>query len=185
MLPCNADNHFDGAKLNSMTKIFGLALLVNIYKSDPYIIAGSTVFGLKEQDNDLHFTTFPPTENQKPDHDLLNKYFLLDLSLGKLMKEWSDADPNFKKLASTGKFDGLRLLQIDPVECLFCFICSQNNNIKRITKMVENLCSTYGKLLQTVNDIPIYQFPTVHDLATKADEDKLRSLGIVLFLDRW
>ena len=30
------------------------------------------------------------------------------------------------------------MLRLDPIECLFCFICSQNNHISRITKMVES-----------------------------------------------
>ena len=177
-LQCGQSFRWRQTKLDNQSVWVGpIGISCDQLKSISNFIAGSTVFGLKEQDDDLYFTTFPLTESSL-NEELLKKYFMLDLSLSKLKEEWSTADPNFKKLASTGRFDGLRLLQLDPVECLFCFICSQNNNIKRITKMVESLCTKYGKVLQTVNDIPIYQFPTVQDLATNADEDTLRALGM-------
>lgn len=38
----------------------------------------------------------------------------------------------------------------DPVECLFSFICSSNNNIARITLMLDKLRTTYGKPLLSV-----------------------------------
>ena len=41
-------------------------------------------------------------------------------------------------------FPGLRVLRQDPLECLFSFICSSNNNIARIAQMIEALCVTYG-----------------------------------------
>lgn len=38
----------------------------------------------------------------------------------------------------------------DPVECIFSFICSSNNNISRITLMLEKLRHAYGELLLSV-----------------------------------
>ncbi len=52
------------------------------------IKSGSTVYGLKEQDNDIYYTTFPPSEDKTAHDQQLRKYFLLDLSLAKLVQEW-------------------------------------------------------------------------------------------------
>merc|ERR1719320_712287 len=42
------------------------------------------------------------------------------------------------------------MLRQDPVENIFAFICSSNNNIQRISGMVENMCTKYGKPVATV-----------------------------------
>ena len=65
----------------------------------------------------------------------LKEYFQLHINLFDCYKRWSKADKNFAKIA--GGFKGIRILKQDPVENLFCFICSQNNNIKRIEQMVR------------------------------------------------
>lgn len=36
---------------------------------------------------------------------------------------------------------GIRILKSDPVEMIFSFVISQNNNIKRIQQIIEKLCS--------------------------------------------
>src|SRR5689334_3968559 len=56
----------------------------------------------------------------------LRDYFQLHVNLSDCYKRWSKADKNFAKIA--GGFKGIRILKQDPVENLFCFICSQNNN---------------------------------------------------------
>mmetsp|Transcript_29363 Transcript_29363/g.46081 ORF Transcript_29363/g.46081 Transcript_29363/m.46081 type:complete len:291 (+) Transcript_29363:81-953(+) len=64
----------------------------------------------------------------------------------------------------------------DPVECLFSFICSSNNNIARITLMIDRLCKTYGTLIGSHAGFQFYTFPTIEALAGASEED-LRALG--------
>ena len=62
--------------------------------------------------------------------EIMKDYFQWDVDLTTLYKQWSLADPNFDKLAS--QYVGVRMLRQDPVENLFSFICSSNNNIQRL-----------------------------------------------------
>lgn len=70
--------------------------------------------------------TFLSTEKIEP---LMNDYFQLDVSLEKMYALWSKADQNFAHVSP--QFPGVRMLNQDPVENVFSFICSSNNNIQR------------------------------------------------------
>lgn len=60
----------------------------------------------------------------------LRNYFQLDLiNLEDYYTKWSARDVYFKKAAE--QFYGIRILQQDPTENIFSFICSQNNHISR------------------------------------------------------
>lgn len=74
---------------------------------------------------------------------------------------------------------GLRLVRQDPVECLFSFICSSNNNIQRIQQMLDKLRSTYGDCLlaSSVPEAQFHAFPEIDTLATKCQDARLRELG--------
>jgi N-glycosylase/DNA lyase len=62
---------------------------------------------------------------------------------------------------------------------LFSFICSANNNITRIAKMVLSLCQEYGALACIIDGRPYYSFPKLSGLALYQDslEATLRRLG--------
>uniref|UniRef100_A0A8C6G0R7 N-glycosylase/DNA lyase n=1 Tax=Moschus moschiferus TaxID=68415 RepID=A0A8C6G0R7_MOSMO len=106
----------------------------------------------------------------------VQQYFQLDVSLAPLYHHWSSVDPHFQKVAQ--KFKGVRLLQLDPIECLFSFICSSNNNIARITGMVERLCQTFGPRLIQLDDVTYHGFPSLQALAGPEVEAQLRNLGL-------
>jgi N-glycosylase/DNA lyase len=71
---------------------------------------------------------------------------------------------------------GLRLLRQPPVECLFAFICSANNNIGRITSMLHSLRRLCGPLVAEVDGVKYHGFPTVDALAG-LEESTLRDLA--------
>ncbi|ODQ63720.1 DNA glycosylase [Nadsonia fulvescens var. elongata DSM 6958] len=107
---------------------------------------------------------------------LVHDYFNLQISLRELYQEWSHRDPHFSKVS--GDFGGIRILRQNPWENLISFICSTNNNIKRISQMVENLCTHFGTYLNQHNGIRYFDFPTAQQLAfDDTTEARLRALG--------
>lgn len=123
-----------------------------------------------------------PTESPKlsslDGNEILKDYFQMSVPVTSLYDEWSKNDLFFKELESP--FHGIRILRQDPVENLFSFICSQNNNISRISQLVEKLCENYGELVTRYEGTDYYSFPTIEALATrKGDvlETELRQLG--------
>ena len=127
---------------------------------------------------DHHRSTSPPPQPTKTQDDtlsLLKHYFNLTPNLTALYAQWSEADANFKKKAP--KFTGVRILKQDAWEALVGFICSSNNNIARISQMVDKLCKNYGPLIGSLDDVPYHDFPLPADLAKAGVEQKLRDLG--------
>jgi len=132
------------------------------------------VFALRQTNDDVLYSLISPQQHDESKiRKILHDYFYLDVSLVSLFQDWSK-DSNFE--VRKDRFKGLRLLRQDPVECVFSFICSQNNNIGRITKMIESLCTRYGKLILDVDHDKYYDFPTLDSLA-QAQESDLRDMG--------
>ena len=73
--------------------------------------------------------------NDDNTEELVIHYLNLGPNLTELYEQWSTADLNFKKRAP--KFTGVRILKQDAWEALVGFICSSNNNIIRISQMVQ------------------------------------------------
>lgn len=133
-------------------------------------VVGSYVVTLRQTDEDVLYQCIPETDLS----DTLRDYFHLHIPLAPLYRQWQRADARFAQVAPA--FPGLRVLRIDPVECLFSFLCSSANNIARITRMVDNLCARYGERLAEVDGSAYYRFPTIGALA-QASEQELFALG--------
>ncbi|KZF25862.1 hypothetical protein L228DRAFT_242235 [Xylona heveae TC161] len=143
------------------------------------------IISLRQDATHLHYRSIFPASKQvstreKNDGDddtqaLLRHYFNLDPNLTQLYEQWSSADPNFKKKAP--KFTGIRILKQDAWEALVGFICSSNNNIARISQMVEKLCIHYGPLIGHIGSQPFHDFPSPDALTNKKVEQHLRELG--------
>ncbi|KAI4262541.1 MAG: hypothetical protein L6R42_002281 [Xanthoria sp. 1 TBL-2021] len=106
---------------------------------------------------------------------LVQHYLNLGPNLTKLYEQWSSVDANFKKKAP--RFAGVRILKQDAWEALVGFICSSNNNIIRISQMMEKLCSHYGPLLGYIGTTPYHDLPSPVILADPKVEGQLRQLG--------
>jgi N-glycosylase/DNA lyase len=95
--------------------------------------------------------------------------------LADLWRQFAAADERFAEVAARIGGGGARVLRQDPVECVFQFLCSSNNNIKRIEKMVWTLAS-YGERLGEVGGFVFHRFPTIERLA-RVSEQELRDAG--------
>jgi len=142
-----------------------------------YIVAWRLVGPVKQEAGAAPAEGAAAMERVRPDDVLIaaaTDYFGLDIPLAPLYAMWGEADTTWAQLAT--RFPGLRVLRQDPVECLFCFICSSNNNIARIALIIDRLGERYGSLLGTHGGYTFYTFPSIEALAS-ADEDDLRALG--------
>ena len=79
----------------------------------------------------LHLHSFVPIA-----YTSKQRYFRLETPLAPLYKEWSKTDSRLAKIAAV--IPGCHILCQDPMECMFSFICTSNNNIPRITKMLSS-----------------------------------------------
>ncbi|XP_033611837.1 N-glycosylase/DNA lyase isoform X3 [Fukomys damarensis] len=131
-------------------------------------VLADQVWTLTQTEEQLHCTVYrgdPGWLGRPTPEELVavHKYFQLDVSLAQLYSRWGAVDSHFRKVA--GKFQGVRLLRQDPIECLFSFICSSNNNIARITGMVERLCQALGPRLVQLDGVTYHGFPSLRALA--------------------
>jgi N-glycosylase/DNA lyase len=108
---------------------------------------------------------------------VLCKYFQLQHSLKDLYQAWSKADSRLATIAKC--IPGVRIVDQDPWECLVSFICSSNNNIPRIAKMLSAIRKEYGTALVTIGNQTFYSFPSCEELAASAtDEDFRKNCGL-------
>ena len=93
-------------------------------------------------------------------------YFDLGLDYAKVRQELSVIHPTLAEAARYAP--GIRILDQEPFEALISFIISQNNNIKRITGIVDRLCERFGESIGA--DAP-HAFPTAQRLAALSAYD--------------
>lgn len=102
------------------------------------------------------------------EEDFLNiwkGYFDLELDYSKIKKDLGKIHPTLGEAARFAP--GIRILKQEPFEALISFIISQNNNIKRISGIVERLCALCGEEIRE----GVYAFPTVDALAGLTADD--------------
>lgn len=139
-------------------------------------VVGSHIFSLKHLDNGdvaycLHnhnpTTTTISSEPNNAVSALLD-FLNVGVSLCDMWEEFSISDSRFAELARY--LGGARVLRQDPVECLMQFLCSSNNNIGRITKMVD-FVSSLGNHLGNVEGLDFYEFPSLERLSLISEKE--------------
>lgn len=103
-------------------------------------------------------------------HEIWRSYLDMGRDYGAIKKMLSEGDSDMARAIVYGS--GMRILQQDKWETLISFILSQNNNIARIKKCVEDLCEAHGDPLGEYRGRMRYAFPTAEAL-TKLNPEEL------------
>ena len=114
-----------------------------------------------------------PGRSPKYLESLLREYFRLEDDIEAVYREVS-RDQRVADMVRRHR--GLRLLRLEPWECLIAFICSANSNIPRIHGNMEAMSEAFGEPLYLDGRVR-YTFPTPDRLA-QAGEAALRGLGL-------
>ena len=147
-------------------------------------VLGGSLVTLEYAGGVLGCTVLARAEGAKAlEPDDLRHYLRLEVSLEQLDKTWRQGGTPLgsQYLAAVSKLavaPGVRLLRQDPVEALFSFICSQNNNVKRIFGIVQRLRAVYGAPIATVDGEAWHDFPTLEALATASVAELKEKMGL-------
>ncbi len=101
----------------------------------------------------------------------LYTYFDLDYDYEKARREIRAKDEVLRR--AVDEVGEMRILKQDEWTTAISFILSQNNNIKRITKLYNAISMKYGRKIEE----SYYTFPTPDEMEA-ATEEELRSLGV-------
>lgn len=99
------------------------------------------------------------------DIDYFYNYFDLDTDYNKIKKRLCEIYPDFNKFFVKGL--GIRILRQDEYQTIISFIVSQNNNIKRIHKILKRISEEFGHKL----DCGFFSFPSCLELSRASEED--------------
>lgn len=148
-------------------------------------VVGSHLVSLKHVENgDVSFC-LRHTDSESDARTALLDFLNAGVSLTDMWKAFSDSDARFAELAR--HLSGARVLRQDPLECLIQFLCSSNNNIQRITKMVDYI-SSLGNYVGTVGGFKFHTFPTMEQLSLISEEELRKAgfgyrLNVITFYD--
>lgn len=102
-------------------------------------------------------------------------YFDLDNDYETYINAVNPKDKYLVEAARTGS--GIRILKQDLWEMIISFLISQQNNIVRIRRCIDNICRAYGEKKTAENGVVYYTFPTPEALL-QATEEELRACNL-------
>ena len=136
-----------------------------------YAVVRGNFIKVRQTDRRIEFRSHPwPEASVVP---LLQSYFRLDDDIQAI---YADIGRDTRVAEMITRYPGLRLLRIEPWECLVSFICSANSNIPRIHQVVERMAEAFGEPISMDGQVG-YTFPTPAQLS-EAGEMELRRLGL-------
>ena len=100
-------------------------------------------------------------------------FFRKNDDIQKIIKSISK-DKTVKKAIS--QYEGLRLFNQDPFQCMISFIISSNSNIQKIKNSLEKISKKFGTKLMVQNE-EFYLFPRPEKIA-KASINEIKTCGV-------
>lgn len=136
------------------------------FREGYFVVSGDKACYLfKREDKVVFESDFP---------DYFYRYFDLGEDYRKIYEKALSFDaPFLSEAARAGK--GIRILNQNAEEVIYSFILSQNNNIPRIRKIIENLCSALGERRSFMGK-EYFSFPTTAILAER-EKEFYRAMG--------
>jgi N-glycosylase/DNA lyase len=121
------------------------------------IILSDRVINIRRNNNYLIISS----NNENNLETIVRNYFDLDTNYNKINKILISKDSSYENIIKLNK--GFHILNQNKFEMYISYIISQNNNIKRISKIIENISIKYGKKI-IFNNKEYYLFPKYEDL---------------------
>lgn len=160
-------------------------------------VLGSHAIAIRETAQSSEYAILNPKDafDRTQQQALLHDYFQTSTSLHELYSQWRRSCSRMDLIAAA--LPGVRVVRQEPLECLVSFILSSNNNIARITKLLQTIRSRYGRYLCSIihnqeeilhvtdtslttsnqTALHLYEFPTLESLCTVSIEE-FQSLGL-------
>lgn len=122
------------------------------------VIAGNRYLELEQQGGECVFRC-----DNTEFYDFWKTYFDLESDYASYIQRIAPNDSYLGRAAEFGC--GIRILRQDLWEMVVSFLISQQNNITRIRRCIENICECYGEALVNAHGETFYAFPTPESLA--------------------
>lgn len=139
-----------------------------VYEDDNKITYIGVILDRVVSISQINNTLIVSSSNMNGIEKIIKKYFDLDVDYEKIEKNISKIDNNIKKAVSNTT--GIRILNQEFFEMVISYIISANNNIKRISKSVNEISKRYGKEV-IYNNSKYYLFPTIESLKDVTEEE--------------
>lgn len=132
-------------------------------------IVGRHIYNIREESGSFHVLCLStPTQTADETAAFFHTYFDMDTDYSAI-QELCKGHPVLKEAAA---FAGeIHILRQEPWEALCTFILSQNNNIKRITGLVDRLCENFGQPISSLDGGRYFSFPAPEVLAPLTEEE--------------
>jgi N-glycosylase/DNA lyase len=120
-------------------------------------VAGGYAWRLLIVDDELTAQVAPPPPASAVAR-FLERYFRLDLPLRQIQAQIAAAHPSAAD--AVRQFEGMRILQQDPVETILSFSIATATNVPRVTRSIRETCARFGSPIAVVDGALYSDFPT-------------------------